>query len=251
VYFEQNGNDSQGHRVGMQDVLVQLCARGQQVVEHAVETYSNGDFEFILDDIDLLDTNEWYVRVIPLDGYEVSTRHVVKNSNDERKPLDEEAGLSQPFHVILGNTYTVDTGVISLCDSSVRDISFAGVLDVSSKDAGSVRVVWEAATLEYCDNQDSASIMCHDDLILYDVFVANGPYSNFSSYSISELVYGAEKSCGVLHLETHELDIRVDNLKPGETYSVLVVARVPGIHCMQHALQDVVVSGRNNTESFI
>jgi len=175
----------------------------------------------------------------------MSTRPT-ENANGEWMTVIEDTGVSQPFHAILGETYAMTAVLMSVCDPSVHSISFSEILLALSNERGSIRVEWDAATLESSKEEDDS--MCHKDLVLYKVFVAQAPFT-FSNYTISELLYRAEKH-DIFHVETDDLDAFIGDLEPGNTYSVMVVAKIDRIYSSQSKSREVAVMGSKNTEMF-
>lgn len=236
-------NDIDNRREGMDNVLVQLVplqTAAHHLAEHAVETDASGDFIFNLDAIDLMDTNEFWLQVVPPEGY----RSVGAENGGTSIHNKDDAITHKSFRVELGQTYSINTELVSLCDASLYEISFSGISHAASKEDGQIQVEWEMATIESLENvvPDMTS-PCHQDLVVYHVFAALSSF-DFGSYSVKELMHHALVSDDVIHVETGDVDVMIDGLELGITCTVLVVARAGGVYSQQFELRNVVVSGQ-------
>ena len=217
-----------------------MKSSGQRIVD-ALEAGRLGEFEFILDDLDLYDTNEFYIQVHAPDGYKVSrpeeSRYVMT--------LIEETGASPFLKVVLGESYSMDISLINLCNPTTSFISFDGISYASSAGVGSIQVEWNPAMLESY-NEEYAST-CIPDLIRYNVLAAQSPF-DFSSYTIRDVSQRAD-GVSIRHQETDEIHMIVDDLVPGETYSLLVTATAGDI-ISDHSFQTKIILGAKD-DSFL
>lgn len=137
-----------------------------------------------------------------------------------------EAGASSLFKIVVGETYNVDTGVVSLCDSSVGYITFDGIKTASAFEPGSVYIDWEPATLNSYD--ESNPLFCGENSLLYYVYLAQAPY-DFSPLTSAELLELASTRSDIQRVVTDEHSVVVDDLEPHDILSIVVVAKAHGL----------------------
>lgn len=229
--MDLNQNGIQDYdELGVKDVLVELRTPAKRSVEHATETGSNGEFQFILDALDFTDPlgdEEFYVQFYSPDGYKFSLP-----LDDDALTVNGDVMASIPFQVVLGETYEVNTSLMTACDPSLALISFLGIKSASSLKGGSIAIEWDAAELLPYD--DNVSLDCNDDDILYHVFVAPAPF-DYYPYSLAHLV----KLSNIIHIETDEVDTVIHDVEAGDTVAVLVMASAFDIVSYQHEQREV------------
>jgi len=243
VWLDQNRNGIlDEHEVGVKDVLVELRVPGKRAVEHVIKTGHEGEYQFTLDALDFVadavDGVEFYIQVYPPDGYKFSLPKALDEkgcTDDHFFIIDDESGGSPPFYVVLGEKYTVDTGLVTACDPSLGVLSFSGIDSVTPAEPGCIHLKWEPAIL--LSQDQNHPLGCDEDDIKYDVYVAQAPVD-------FELLELSDPPSDILHIETDELEAAVDDLEPGEAYSVLVLANAGGIVSEERDQHDVIVNGR-------
>jgi hypothetical protein len=92
----------------------------------------------------------------------------------------------------LGETYEMDTRLITACDPSLGNISFDGIKTVSAFKPGSIKLEWDPATFDSY-GEISPSI-CGKDLLLYDVYLAHAPidHSFFTADELAKTCLGSQ-----------------------------------------------------------
>lgn len=217
---------------GVQGVLVKLRCPSVTYDVDATKTGSDGEFQFVLDeedfDADPYGGKEFFIQIYAPKGFENSPTATVEEPKiQDRTDSDgERSGMSPLFSVFLGEMYTVDAGLVTSCDPSLGFISFDGIAMAAAFEPGSITIEWDPASLSSYDKTNP--LRCGNDLLLYDVYLANYPF-DFSSFSGTELLYQASYLDSVRHIETGEHFVIVDDLEPNDILSALVVAKVPGL----------------------